>query len=47
MIALTFVADTVPLIGVLLGGLFVWSGFIWTMYSFYQGVPRQPPDKEA
>jgi hypothetical protein len=36
VIALIFLPDRVPIFGLLAGGLFVWLGFIVTIFSYYQ-----------
>jgi hypothetical protein len=33
----------VGIIGMLAGGMGVWSGFIWTLFSWY--VPSPPPEE--
>jgi len=35
LFALIFLPDLVPVIGMLIGGAFVWGGFIWTILVYY------------
>jgi hypothetical protein len=43
VISLIFLPDTLPIVGLLAGGFLVWTGFIVTIFSYYQGAPKQPP----
>ena len=39
LIALVFLPDTVPAAAMMLGGLAVIGGFIWSLAHFYTGTP--------
>ena len=41
VVALIFLPNLVPGIGMLVGGMLVWSGFIWTLMSYYT-QPKPP-----
>jgi hypothetical protein len=43
IVALIFLPNAVPIAGILLGGMLVWIGFIWTLLSYYVGT--KPPSE--
>ena len=42
LIALVFVPDTVPAAAMMLGGLAVIGGFVWSLAHFYRVTPDGP-----
>ena len=44
MLGLLFLPDIAPALGMMIGGLGVWSGFMWTLYGYY--IPGSKPDDE-
>ncbi len=43
LISLLFLPLAVALAGLLLGGIAVWGGFIWTLFSYYGPSNEAPP----
>ena len=41
VIGLIFLPDRLAVIGMLVGGMGVWIGFIWTIFTYYSASP--PP----
>ena len=35
LISLLFLPPAISIVGLLAGGLAVWGGFIWTLFSYY------------
>jgi hypothetical protein len=44
VLALVVLPDGVPVFGMLAGGMLIWAGFMVTIFSYYLGAPKQPPE---
>jgi hypothetical protein len=44
MLGLLFVPDAFPAITMMVGGVAVIGGFVWTLAGYYLGSPDPPPD---
>ena len=42
--SLIFLPNTLPVLGMLAGGMGVWAGFVWTIFSYYAPTSRPPSD---
>ena len=42
LIALVFLPDTLPAVAMMLGGLAVIGGFVWSLAQFYIDTPTPP-----
>ena len=42
--ALIFLPNGGPVVGMLAGGMCVWTGFIWTLLGYYGATPKPPRD---
>ena len=40
--SLVVLPNAVAVLGMLIGGLGVWGGFVWTLFSYYAPTPRPP-----
>jgi len=43
-LSLLFLPPLISTLGILLGGLLVWSGFIMTLFNFYSGRDEETSD---
>jgi hypothetical protein len=43
LIALLFLPLAISIIAMIAGGLAVWGGFIWTLFSYYTSSSEFPP----
>jgi hypothetical protein len=44
IVALFLMPDAIPVVGMLVGGMCVWIGFIWTLMAYYFHPPPPPPE---
>ncbi len=42
--SLIVLPHTLPVLGMLIGGLGVWAGFIWTLFGYHVPTSRPPSD---
>ena len=44
LLALIVLPNDVPIVGVMAGGVLVWTGFIVTIFSYYRNSTQEPPE---